>query len=191
MRLYLLAAVSTAGLVSASASWAEPPDPPGLAARVEKLEQTVAALTEALKAKAGVPNGAIAYFDLNECPSGWTIMSDVIGRYVVGANQSVGLSVGWALGSQENRATGAHYHEIYSGFHIWYPQNTTWWHLYGARNPWILQSIGVKSGHDFYIGQALEKTEGADTQYWGLGWPDTQTPGTNAPYVQFLPCIKS
>jgi hypothetical protein len=59
-----------------------------------------------------VPSGAVMFFDLASCPSGWSELSDARGRVLVGLNGSAGTlkgSVGEPLGDLESRT---HAHDI-------------------------------------------------------------------------------
>jgi hypothetical protein len=77
-----------------------------------KLDQ---AASDILDAKARVPVGTIAWFNLQTCPGGWTPEELLRGRYAVGVNAAavadVGLRVGVSLRNKENRAVGKHTHD--------------------------------------------------------------------------------
>lgn len=118
-----------------------------------------------------IPSGLVAFFSLSTCPSGWIAEDHVRGRYVVGVNApgELGVTVGAALSNKENRATGPHTHD--------YKDH------YTANNP-------------------TEKYEGLRGAEWcgncnpGFGKTNMTTAssggpaGTNAPYIQLLPCKK-
>jgi hypothetical protein len=61
-----------------------------------------------------VPPGAVMFFNLAACPSGWTELVAARGRYVVGVPSGGTLAgtVGTALSNQENRAVGQHGHTV-------------------------------------------------------------------------------
>ena len=62
----------------------------------------------------GVPSGAVMFFNLPACPTGWSDLAAAQGRYIVGQlpGGNLGATVGSALSNQENRATGAHTHTV-------------------------------------------------------------------------------
>jgi hypothetical protein len=66
--------------------------------------------TEAAMAQNGVPAGAVMFFDLPQCPSGWTAYGAAQGRAVVGvpAGGTLATMVGNAYGNAEDRG---HVHE--------------------------------------------------------------------------------
>jgi hypothetical protein len=68
---------------------------------------------------AGIPAGAVMFFDLTECPPGWSELEDAQGRYLVGLqdNVSLGATVGTSLADRENRPVGQHSHDINDGGH--------------------------------------------------------------------------
>src|SRR4051794_37318592 len=65
-------------------------------------------------ADALAPGGAVMYFDLADCPAGWSSYAKGLGRYVVGkhAAGTLGSTVGAPLANTENRATGQHTHAV-------------------------------------------------------------------------------
>jgi hypothetical protein len=149
----------------------------------------------------GIPPGAVMFFNLSSCPSGWSSFSAANGRYVVGGN--IGTSVGQALGNGENRATGTHIHRI--------PTLSSWWHNHtgttglsgssnvctsyqtsyihytgGSQMSSVVSSVncGYTSGHSHSIpNQAPPGVVFTDDGVSTIG-------GTNAPYIQLLPCVK-
>ncbi len=61
-----------------------------------------------------IPSGAVMYFNLPECPDGWTELTAAQGRVIVGLPDSgtLGAAVGTPLSDQENRAVGQHTHTL-------------------------------------------------------------------------------
>ncbi|MCL5797670.1 MAG: hypothetical protein M1366_02620 [Patescibacteria group bacterium] len=142
--------------------------------------------TQVAAASGGVPSGAVMFFNLASCPSGWTdLTSSYGGRYIV-ANPSGGTlatTVGTALSNAENRPVGQHTHSINDPGHShtelgantgpggYCIQSTNWTY---CGNPY--NSLGVN-------------TSGATT---GITINNAgSVAGTNAPYVQFLLCQKN
>ena len=115
----------------------------------------------------GVPQGAVMFFNLSSCPSGWSVSTNAKGRYLVGLNDggSLGATVGDKLSNGENRATGEHRHNV--GVPTGSPLNTEGSSHLAVGYPLVLSNSftgGVKGG---------------------------AIAGTNAPYVQFLVCQKN
>jgi hypothetical protein len=61
-----------------------------------------------------VPTGAVMFFNLSSCPSGWSDLPAAQGRYVVGLDTggTLAATVGSPLSDMENRAVGQHGHSI-------------------------------------------------------------------------------
>ena len=111
----------------------------------------------------GVPAGAIVFFDLPACPPGWTETPGLRGRYIVGlplGGTRAGM-VGTPLSNMEDRAAGAHSHDI---------------------NLRITSGSAQAGG-----GAAVLKTGGFPI----VTEASTGPAGTNAPYIQFRSCIKN
>jgi hypothetical protein len=122
--------------------------------------------------RAAVPVGTIAFFDSEQCRSGWAPVSKLVGRYVVGAPEdspNIGQAVGQVLTPNENRATGGHSHQ-----YKW--QETT-----GSDRR-------VAGAGPVAAGSSYDRYEVTGTTTAPLG-PDVK-PGTPAPYVQLLACRK-
>ena len=121
-------------------------------------------------------NGAV-------CPSGWTEVVLARGRYLVGIPQggTVGAQVGTALTNLQNRATGQHTHAVIDPGHAHaVPFDTEQLANQGNTIGGTKQSGGTDSG---------TKTSGL--AFTGISIANAgSTPGTNAPYVQFLTCRK-
>jgi len=119
----------------------------------------------------GVPQGTIAAFN-SVCPSGWTEFTSAQGRYIVGnpSGGTLAATVGTALTNSENRATGSHTHPI---------QDT-------AGN-----SLGTSGAGGTATLEFTQDSTG-DGLLWSAVAPASPNniAGTNAPYVQYLVCIK-
>ena len=130
-------------------------------------------LSEAQTATA-IPDGVIMFLNLNACPPGMVELVAARGRYFVGGKptDSIGATIGRALLNEENRPTGAHSHNTVDGFELGQGSvaagfvNVIWF------NPFLKTVKGtVGGGRDSVTNNRLVS-------------------GTNAPYIQLLPCIK-
>ncbi len=137
---------------------------------------------------AGIPTGAVMFFNLASCPTGWTELTAARGRTVVGlpSGGTLAGTAGTALSNLENRAAGEHYHGLVTadtGRYVAYPANLN--HLFpttdGGRSTNILTTINPGTS---FIG-----TQEGGTNY-SAGGP-VLISGTNAPYIQLLTCQKS
>ena len=129
------------------------------------------------QAAVAVPSGAVMFFNLASCPSGWTDKTTAWGgRYLVTLPSGGTLTgtVGTALSNQENRATGQHNHAITD------PGHTHTMQRQGGGGG----SMG--SGND-----DNESTGATGSSTTGISIQDAGTvAGANAPYIQFLVCQK-
>ena len=116
-----------------------------------------------------LPTNMIAYFNLPDCPKGWSRADIMRGRYAVGRDtagkDNLGKQVGIALEDLENRATGAHTH------------------------PYIDAQVAYNAG-----GGGISQGKG---EPWGIIKPTSETDmpkgakdGTNAPYTLLSACAK-
>ncbi len=123
----------------------------------------------------GIPSGAVMFFNLSACPSGWTELTSARGRYIVGlpAGGTLAATVGTALSNQENRPVGQHSHTINDPGHS---HDST-------------EAIG--SGTD--VGGGTKSPFGYyNDGYTGITINNAGTvAGTNAPYIQLLACQKN
>ncbi len=122
----------------------------------------------------GVKN-EIKYFNGTTCPPGWIINSNAVGRYILGVNSTeftLEASVGTALTNIQNRAVGQHTH-TFTGTNI------------GQTG----QILEFAAGTDFTI-----STDGNWRAFTpvpaGTNANSGSVTGTNAPYIQYLVCIK-
>ncbi|MEX2055042.1 MAG: hypothetical protein WD972_02570, partial [Candidatus Andersenbacteria bacterium] len=128
----------------------------------------------------GVPAGAVNYFNLAACPTGWTELTGARGRYLVGlpASGTLAGTGGTALTNLENRAVGQHNHTASDSGHshyvnTWNPDTT------GANRP---------DQPDPAAGVGITSATGyANITVANAG----SVAGTNAPFLQLLVCQKS
>jgi hypothetical protein len=136
---------------------------------------------------AGVPAGAVAFFDLPACPAGWSAFDAARGRYVVGLPNGGALAatVGTALADQENRPAGRHNHGVTDPGHR---------HTLPTRTNVVAGNVPHTSV------QANGSAALANTILTGLtatgisvnnSTGTSGIVGTNAPFVQLLPCKKT
>jgi len=114
------------------------------------------------------PAGAVMFFNLASCPSGWTALTAAEGRYLVGlaSGGTLGSSVGSALADLENRSTGEHTHPI---------------NIYGSGADTARRIIkGISSN------ATVELLQPSDVLV-----PTGSIAGTNAPFLQLLVCQKN
>ncbi len=152
-----------------------------------------------------VPSGAVTFFNLGACPTGWSVVAAAQGRYLVGLNTGGALAatVGAPLVDQENRAVGQHTHAITDPGHNHGGQTAT----QGASN-----GFAGSDQHSFgYTGTGASCGNGV-SQFTTAGCYDDWVShvhniamgatgitventggvaGTNAPYVQYLVCQKN
>ena len=128
----------------------------------------------------GVPAGAVMFFNLTECPTGWSPLADAEGRYLVGLNAAgtLAATVGTALTDQENRPVGLHTHTINDPGHF---------HLVPTD-----QDSAPDSGTRAPLSEDLrDGDEPTDSATTGITINNAGTvAGTNAPYLQLLVCVK-
>jgi hypothetical protein len=142
-------------------------------AQVENVGAQIAAV-----AARSVPSGAVMFFDLDACPSGWSPFEPARGRYVTGVPVAGtrGAEVGTALTDQENRPVGQHEHGLDDPGHT---------------HP-LVRGSGTNDSFPGGQGEAPGnfsfRTESAVTNISVSA--EGEVPGTNAPYVQLLACRK-
>lgn len=145
------------------------------------------------------PSGAVMFFNLNSCPSGWNELTDAQGRYLVGLPDggTLGATVGTALTDSENRSVGSHSHSYSDPGHSHAINDPGHFHYTAS----VLRRGGTwgdQNGSPAYASNSI----GAYTDRRGTGIgvnprttgitinPTGATDGTNAPYLQLLVCEK-
>jgi hypothetical protein len=129
---------------------------------------------------ASSPAGAVSFFNLAACPSGWTELTSGRGRYLVGrpSNGTLAGTVGTALTNLENRPVGQHNHGITDPGH----DHNTVLPIGGDEN--------IFSGYDL-AGQNSTRSHASDDSQTGITVNNAgAVAGTNAPYIQLLVCQK-
>jgi hypothetical protein len=127
----------------------------------------------------GVPAGAVMFFNLASCPSGWNEVSGAQGRYVVGLPPSGTLAgtAGSALSNLENRAVGQHDHAITDPGHV----HDLLGDASGA-DVTVGADNGAATHNGSYAGNVASHVTGVTVNNAG------SVAGTNAPYIQYLVC---
>lgn len=129
--------------------------------------------------QSSIPQGAVMFFNLPQCPEGWDKVVAAEGRYIVGlpANGTLGATVGVALKDNENRAVGKHTHAILDPGHI--------------HN---IKAIGQYDGSikAFLSGSTNAANNiNSETTKTGIAIQEAgDVEGTNAPYIQLMVCEK-
>lgn len=151
----------------------------------------------------GVPASTVAAFKLSSCPTGWKIMDgtaatpDMRGRYIVGLPSGGTLSstVGTALTAEENRAVGQHLHSID-------PPSTS----ASITDPGHNHAPRINAGgaspsrvnttadwNDAYGSDTSTNTTGITASVDIAAFNSANSgsvAGTNAPYGEFIMCLK-
>jgi hypothetical protein len=132
---------------------------------------------------ATAPAGAVMFFNLSACPSGWTELTAARGRYIVGlpASAPLGATAGTPLTSGENRSVGQHSHSVSD------PGHSHTWSSTGTAD-----SAGFSGIFDSASPSIAGTTLGGNSSTTQITILDSGVvTGTNAPYIQFLVCQKS
>jgi hypothetical protein len=137
-----------------------------------------------------VPAGAVMFFNLGACPSGWDEFTQARGRYLVGlpASGSLASPVGTALSNLENRPVGRHDHGSFAQPHA---HSLSVAEGVGSANP-------ANSETTLMVTESTTDQRGMFTGNWNdtTGVTDkfangqSMVAGTNAPYIQLLACRK-
>ena len=135
--------------------------------------------TQTTAASSGTPAGAVMFFNLSSCPSGWTALAAAQGRYLVGLPSAGTLAgtAGTALSNGENRAVGQHNHTITD------PGHSHGLDVTGNDLVWT-SALSLLNDVQMSPIQTSVVTTGISVQ------PSGSVAGTNAPYIQFLVCQK-
>jgi hypothetical protein len=147
-----------------------------------------------------VPTGAVMYFNLNSCPSGWHELIAARGRYMVGVPSpgSLGASMGNPLTDLESRTTGQHLHKVNPGStttnSLGNHQHGVYHHA-GYQNPGgnVPGAGGGDTNPVWQVHPAITSLNGDHSHQLDIPEFDsgsTGTAGTVAPYLQFLVCQK-
>jgi hypothetical protein len=132
-----------------------------------------------------IPAGAVMYFNLADCPAGWSPLVAAQGRYLVGVSNTAtvgGVPAGTtALANLEKRAAGKHDHNITDNQHSHFIANM------GGPNGNNGANHAYSGEH---IGPDYTDPSGANIDILNTG-PGISSEDTNAPYIQFLVCQKN
>ena len=123
-----------------------------------------------------IPSGAVMFFNLPSCPSGWSELTTARGRYLVGkpSGGTLAGTQGTALTDLENRAVGEHDHSITDPGHT---------HQYRYDEN---MSLGSGYAH-LWTGTGMHSSSSTT----GITIDNEGSfSGTNAPYIQLCVCQK-
>ncbi len=138
-------------------------------------------LTAVEAAENATPSGAVMFFNLTTCPTGWTALAAAQGRYIVGLAADGGTLAGTdgtALSDLEDRPAGQHTHDI-----------TDPGHNHGL--PFEIPG-GMYSGAGLQSQPEAVSTVATGTSTTGVTVNSFgSVAGTNAPYIQLLACQKN
>lgn len=145
----------------------------------------------------GVPARGVAFFNMASCPVGWSPLDgsagndDTRGFYIVGrpSGGTLGGTRGTALSNQENRNTGSHRHSISDT-----TNNAS--HTHNLRATYNLFDCGTPPQDYTAIyppfGADTSRSEGPSHSHAvSINSRGTWRSDTNAPYIQYLACIKN
>ena len=133
---------------------------------------------------ADAPGGQVAFYASSSCPSGWSPYDAARGRYIVGlpAGGQLQGQVGTALSPQENRPVGRHDHTITDPGHS---------HSADVQRTINAGNVAAQKFQGNAQGGAADQTLSTGSATTGITVnPAGAVDGTNAPYVQLLPCKK-
>jgi hypothetical protein len=149
--------------------------------------------TTAATGGSGVPSGAVMFFNLSACPSGWSPLAAGVGRYVVGVTNGaeVGVTAGTALSSGENRPAGHHYHALHTDKNDAFVAFSTTWPGMISAGPHVdpnskITAISEPTNQEARSWHYANDNPGATNEAAETGG----VAGTPAPYLQLLVCQK-
>jgi hypothetical protein len=134
-------------------------------------------------ADAVAPAGAVMFFDLASCPTGWSSYAKGLGRYLVGkpTGGTLATSVGIALSNNENRPTGQHTHAVIDPGHV-------------HSVPYDIEqlaNLGNTIGGTKISGGTNSAAQTTTSVHTGITIANAgAVPATNAPYTQLTVCRK-
>jgi hypothetical protein len=133
-------------------------------------------------ALAGVPSGAVTFFERATCPDGWSELTAARGRYLVGlpGGGTLGATVGTQLTDLENRAVGQHDHAF-----------TPTPHSHTISIPVSGGPVGVSAALSGQPPSGSTTIATSSVEAGGTISGAGAVAGTNAPYMQLLVCVKS
>jgi hypothetical protein len=162
-------------------------------------------LTTGTQGPQGAPGtpGAVSFFNLAACPSGWTELTAARGRYIVGlpVGGTLAGTAGTALTNLQNRSVGRHTHGV-----------TDPGHSHGVTDPGHSHFFGIDQGATDASSQVGEFQDTAEPTIFsdidqtslastGITINNASTgvtinnagtvAGTNSPYIQLLVCQKA
>ena len=128
-----------------------------------------------------LPLNTIIFYNGTSCPQGFSELTAARGRYIVGlpSGGTLNATVGTALSDSENRAVGEHNHDITDPGH------------FHAQNGLTMLKTGSS---DVNVGGTTTRSLGGNTASKVTGITinnNGSVAGTNAPYIQYLTCIKT
>jgi hypothetical protein len=134
---------------------------------------------------AAVPSGAVLFFHLQSCPTGWTRFTLGEGRYLVGLHPGGALAnaVGTPLTDQEHRVVGQHSHTASIDPD---PHDHDYLDTPGGINAAAPNGGGTVSVVNQSYAPATTETTSLTVTVDSEG----TVAGTNAPYLQLLVCKK-
>jgi hypothetical protein len=130
------------------------------------------------------PTGAVMFFNLATCPSGWTELTAGRGRYLVGrpSGGTLAGTAGTALTNLENRPVGQHSHTITDPQHF-HTFTMPWGDANPVSNQLGMTRVDSVGGSPGFVTD--NKASGITVNNAG------SVAGTNAPYIQLLVCQKT
>ncbi|MCP6719697.1 MAG: hypothetical protein KJI71_05810 [Patescibacteria group bacterium] len=151
-------------------------------------------LTDSSGGIISIPSGAVMYFNLTTCPTGWNEMVSAQGRYLVGVSgtgRTIGDNgiAGTAFTTNlENRTVGEHTH-TFTGDDL--PTHTHILQRFvgaGGSTEELSVKFDATGQSPLAAGNVESVSAGTPT---GTNTENGSVAGTNAPYIQLLVCVKN